>query len=181
MKALLDTLRISLAGLAIGTLALGGCSESSHDEHSDHDHGAEMDSQMDTASEAVDEHAGHDHGDDAVESADRTDEYVGILGELTFVPGAEDGKRGLKIHHRHIPNFKRADGTIAESPDGVLGMKSMTMEFPLADGVTAEGFEAGDKVRFSFRVFWGEKFGFEVTGMEKIDPGTEIDFSNAKP
>ena len=183
MKALLDTLRISLAGLAIGVLAMGGCSDTPHDEHAGHDHD-------DAAAEVADEHAGHDHGDmsqDMDERAEaetegvvRTDIYVGILGELTFVPEAGDTKRHPKIHHVQIPSFKRQDGTVPTSPDGISGMRSMAMEFPLAEGVSIEGFSIGDKVRFSFRVNWGGDIAWEMTGIELIDAGTEIDYSNVK-
>ena len=181
MKALLDTLRISLAGLAIGAVALGGCSDTAHDEHAGHDHdGADHDHEhaADEVAEVVDEHAGHDHGD--AEATVRTDEYVGILGELTFVPEAGDTKRHPKIHHVHIPTFKRADGSVPTSPDGISGMRSMTMEFPLAEGVSIDGYSVGDKVRFSFRVNWGGAIAWEMTGIEPIDAGTEIDYTNVK-
>jgi len=118
--------------------------------------------------------------DGEAEAAVRTDIYVGILGELTFVPEAGDTKRHPKIHHMQIPTFKREDGTVPTSPDGIPGMRSMTMEFPLAEGVTLEGFSTGDKVRFSFRVNWGGAIAWEMTGIEPIDAGTEIDYSNAK-
>ncbi len=183
MRALLDTLRISLAGLAIGALALGGCSDTPHDEHAGHDHGSEdHDDAAAAATEVVDEHAGHDHGEAVEETkgAVRTDIYVGILGELTFVPEAGDTKRHPKIHHMQIPTFKREDGTVPTSPDGIAGMRSMTMEFPLAEGVSIDGFSTGDKVRFSFRVNWGGAIAWEMTGIEPIDAGTEIDYSNAK-
>jgi hypothetical protein len=174
--SLLDTLRFLMAGLVIGSLALGGCSDAkdSHDgdaEHTEHmdadDHG-----DMDMSGGGM---SGQDEGEKA-----RVDEYVGILGELMFVPETGDTKLHPKIHHMQIPNFKRQDGTVPTTPDGISGMRSMTMEFPLADGVSIEGFEAGDKIRFSFRVNWGGQIVWEMTGIEKIDAGTEIDFSNVK-
>jgi Cu/Ag efflux protein CusF len=167
MNSLRDTLRISLAGLAIGAFALGGCVETSsnHDDaHADHDH---------------DDHAGHDHGSEMSEEV-RVDAYEGIMGEIAFIPEADDTKRHPKIHHVHIPTFKKDDGTIAMTPDGIPGMRSMTMEFPLAEGVSLEGFEVGDKVMFDFVVNWGGRVAWEVTNIEKLDASTEIDFSNAK-
>jgi Copper binding periplasmic protein CusF len=173
MNSLRDTLRISFAGLAIGAFALGGCVETSsnHDEsHSEHDDHAHGDDGHDHA---------HDHGDGSGEDT-RVDLYEGILGEIAFLPEAGDTKRYPKIHHVQIPTFKKDDGTIAMTPDGIPGMKSMTMEFPLAEGVSVEGFAVGDKVMFDFAVNWGGRVAWEMTKIEKIDSATEIDFSNIK-
>ncbi len=178
MNSLRDTLRMSFACLAVGAFALGGCVETSsnhedahgdhagHDDHSDHAH---------------DGH-GHDHGDHAHDHANdsRVDLYEGILGEIAFLPEAGDPKLYPKIRHVQIPEFKKDDGTVAMTPDGIPGMKSMTMEFPLAEGVSVEGFAVGDKVMFDFAVNWGGRVAWELTKIEKIDPATEIDYSNVK-
>ncbi len=179
MKSLLDGLRISFAGLAVGALVLGGVGGCSGSCENDKAAGGDA--------AVVDDHAGHDHGDEHsdIETADedgpRIDLYEGILGDLTFVPEAGDTKRHPKIRHVHIPTFKSADGTIPMSRDGYPGMKSMTMEFPLADGVALDGYQAGDKVRFSFEVTWGDSFSWVMTSVEKLDPATEIDYSNTAP
>lgn len=152
--SLLNTLRrlttgLVVGGLMLGGLAIGGCGESD---------------------DGYNEHGGDD--------ATRVDVYEGILGELKFVPGEGDLDTDLKIRHVQIPEFKQADGTVMVSRDGVSGMKSMTMSFPLAEGVLVDGYGVGDQVRFSFRVFWGERIGFEITQIEKLDDGVEIDFTN---
>jgi len=154
---LLDRLRrlttgLVVAGLMAGGLAIGGCSES--------------------------EDGSIEHTEQTADEATRVDVYEGVLGELKFVPGEGDVGRGVEIRHMQIPEFKREDGTVAVSRDGVAGMKSMAMEFPLADGVSVDGYGVGDKIRFSFRVFWGERLGFEITRIEKLDDGVEIDFTN---
>jgi hypothetical protein len=178
-----DTLRISLAGFVLGALTLGGCSESSHDEHAghdDHDHGAEMHDE----SGAVDPHAGHDHGDvdgDNEHADGRTDVYTGILGELKSIP--TDGVAGdpAKIRHVQIPEFKNAAGEIPVTTDGVPGMRSMTMPFPFADGVSTDGFAVGDKVEFNFVVTWENgAASWEITEISKLDPATEIEYTNVK-
>ena len=184
MKGLLETLRISCAGVALCALTMGGCIEngSSDDhegEHADHaDHGDHSD-----ATGTVDEHAGHDHGQedaDTDEKIIRTDVYEGVLGELVLIPDGSSANLHPKIHHVQIPDFKRQDGTVGVTHDGIPGMRSMTMEFPLAEGVSIDGFNVGDKVQFSFRVNWGGSIAWEMTEIKKIDPGTVIDFSNAK-
>ena len=186
MKSLLETLRISCAGVAICALTMSGCIEtsSSHDHDDGHeghmDHGDHTDSE---ATDAVDEHAGHDHGDHGTDSDTkvvRSDVYEGVLGELMFIPDGSIANQHPKIHHVQIPDFQRQEGSVAMTPDGIPGMRSMTMEFPLAEGVTLDGFSAGDKVKFSFRVNWGGSVAWEMTEVEKIDAGTEIDYSNAK-
>lgn len=60
-------------------------------------------------------------------------------------------------------------------------MKSMTMGFPIAEGISFDGFEVGDKVEFTFAVNWsGGRAAWEITDLVKLDPSTEIDYSNAK-
>lgn len=177
--SLLGAMRVSLLSATI--VVLGGCSDLSsspdkaaadqtsadHADH-DHDHG---------------DHAGHDHdhGDHETASADsgiRTDIYEDVLGELTFIPTADQSQMHPKVHHVQIPTFKRQDGTVAVTPDGIPGMRSMTMDFPLAEGVNLDGYSVGDKIKFSFRVNWGGRVAWEMTSIEKIDPATELDYSN---
>ena len=181
MKSLLDTLRISFAGVVfgssvLGVAVLGGCNESEtdehavdqadHDDHDGHDHG---------------EHMGHD-SDDAEEAIELgTHVYAGVRGEITSLPDGSPNGGDMKIHHTHIPDFRRDDGEIPVTPDGISGMKSMTMGFPAAEGVSLDGFEVGDKIEFTFVVNWsGGRAAWEITEISKLDPATEIDYSNAK-
>tara|TARA_R110000868_G_scaffold119469_2_gene317080 strand:- start:430639 stop:431214 length:576 start_codon:yes stop_codon:yes gene_type:complete len=183
--SLLNTLRFSLTGLLVGALTIAGCSDASesHADHSDHDHAEHADHPTETK-QVEDIHAGHNHGEEAAEQVDenvvRTDVYEDVVGELTFIPEAGDMKRHPKIHHVQIPDFKKIDGSIAMTPDGIPGMRSMTMEFPLSQGMSLNGYSVGDKVKFSFRVNWGGQVAWEMTSIEKLDADTEIDFSNSK-
>lgn len=108
----------------------------------------------------------------------RVDTYEDILGIVATLP--EAGKPGseFKIHHEHIPGFKTRDGEVFVTADGVPGMKSMVMAFPLGDAVTLDGLEQGDKVRFSFDVNWGGAPPWVVTEIEEIDADTVINFAN---
>tara|TARA_R110002072_G_scaffold42064_1_gene117305 strand:+ start:4212 stop:4841 length:630 start_codon:yes stop_codon:yes gene_type:complete len=168
---------IALAGLSFSmTMLPMGCTKSdsdaaaaAHDDHDDHG-----------------DHAGHDHdhGDHAHDQdgdmANAEGElYEGILGEITLMP-ADDGSL-MKIHHEHIPTFKSMDGTIKVNARGVAGMASMTMPFPLGDGVNIDAFKVGDKVKFDLLVTWSTDTPkpYHITQIEKLDPSTEIDYTNA--
>ena len=153
----------ALIGSMAMALAIGACAESNNDASGE------------------DTHARHDHGAEAHDDADagRTDLYEGIEGEIVALPG-ERADGDMRLKHEHIPGFKNEAGEVPVTPDGIRGMKSMVMPFPLADGVSVEGYETGDKVRFSFRVNWdGGAAAWEITQIEKLDPATEIDYSNA--
>lgn len=163
---------LALAGLSLSTItALSGCSDS--------------DSQ---GSGEVDAHAGHDHdghdhahdSDSDSTSASTPDLYSDLLGQIKELPIEGDPTTSLEILHVHIPNFKDKDGNIRTFQDGSTGMKSMKMPFPLAQGVSVDGFELNDKVMFTFSVDWSGQSAntWEVTKIEKIDAGTVIDFSS---
>jgi len=123
------------------------------------------------------DHSGHSH--DAPDPSAAPDVYESILGEITMIPIENDPTTELKIRHQQIPNFKTKDGTININSKGIAGMASMTMPFPLAEGVSISDFAIGDKVSFDFQVNWsGTGPAWEVTQIEKIDQSIEIDFSN---
>lgn len=161
-----DLARIALlAALASGGLLLVSCSERT--DADGHDVG--------------DAHSGHDHSDDApvpanVEAAGEV--YTDILGIVQSLPVAGNPASELRIHHEHIPGFKTQDGTVFVAADGVRGMKSMTMAFPVAEGLDISTMRVGDKIRFDFVVTWGGTPPWSITRFEKLDPATEIDFSN---
>jgi hypothetical protein len=164
-QALIAPIAIAL----IAGTALVGCSEqngsgaapqSSADDHGhDHAHG---------------DHD-HDHG-----TSDRTpDTYSGIRGEITQLPDPSVPGSQLKIHHEQIPDFKTVDGTISVTSNGIAGMRSMTMPFPLSTGLSIEGYSVGDKVEFEFVVNWGnDRPAWEITSIEKLPADTVIDYTN---
>ncbi len=167
---------IAIAGLSLSTMSLlVGCSETDsgtpaaqhddHDDHAGHDHGD-------------DDHAGHDHSQD--EPKGSLDIYPDILGEITSLPIAGNPNTDLKIRHVQIPNFKTKDGTINVTADGISGMRSMTMPFPIGEGVSLDGFAVGDKIKFTFAVDWSGqgKNAWEITKIEKLPADTAIDYTN---
>lgn len=108
----------------------------------------------------------------------RDDLYEGVLGVIASLPVEGNPASELRIHHEHIPTFKTKDGQVNMTADGVAGMKSMVMPFPVAEGLDISPLKIGDKVRFDFAVHWGGDRVWEITAFEIIDPDTEIDFSN---
>lgn len=110
----------------------------------------------------------------------RTDVYEDILGTITGMPIEGDHSSELKIHHEHIPTFRLKSGEINLN-NGVSGMNAMTMPFPPAEGLSLEGYEVGDKVRFTFAVNWGGRRAWEVTKIEKLSADAVVDYSTKPP
>lgn len=117
----------------------------------------------------------HAHGQDDVV---RDDTYEGVRGVVVALPAPGDKDPQARIHHEHIPHFRTKEGTVFVTADGVPGMKSMVMPFPIADGLDVSGLAVGDKIVFDFTVHWGGERPWEMTRFEKLDPETEIDFTN---
>ena len=79
----------------------------------------------------------------------------GVVAQLPAGPGKE-----LMIEHEEIPDFVGASGD-------TVGMEEMTMGFPVAEGVSLEGFAVGDSVRFTFEVRWNGSPPLRLTRMVK--------------
>lgn len=121
----------------------------------------------------------------ALGSCSRTPEPVAAFdqvyttrGIIRALPDPDRPGAGLSIQHEEIPEFVNGAG---ES----VGMRSMTMPFPtLADGVSLEGLEAGDRVRFTFGVTWSPAAsgstrpipGWTLTHIEELPADTRLDF-----
>jgi Cu/Ag efflux protein CusF len=74
----------------------------------------------------------------------------------------------LYVRHETIPDFVGMDGE-------VVGMDSMTMPFPLADGVDLAGIEPGDKVAFTLEVEWEGDLPYRISRIEELPPDTALD------
>lgn len=111
----------------------------------------------------------------------RQDVYTGIRGVVTMLPIAGRHASELKIQHEQIPAFRNKDGEIGVNMRGVPGMASMVMPFPIAQGLDISDLSIGDKIAFDFTVYWGGPTDgpkWEITRFEKLNPATELDFSN---
>ncbi|QKK07267.1 MAG: copper-binding protein [Planctomycetota bacterium] len=101
-----------------------------------------------------------------------------VRGQIVSVPSADKPLADLEIHHEAIPDFKNREGVVFENPTtGVRGMKSMTMAFPVGEGVSLEGIEVGDLVTFTFVTVWGENYPeYRVTEITELPAETELEF-----
>jgi len=89
-----------------------------------------------------------------------------VRGEVTRLPSA--GVDALSVRHEAIPGFVGIDGE-------VVGMESMTMPFPLAEGVAPDGLEVGDKVGFTLEVEWEGDPPYRITRIEALGAETVLD------
>ncbi len=103
-----------------------------------------------------------------------------VRGQVVLVPDPVNPATELQIHHEHIPDFHGWDGALHINSDGVPGMKSMTMPFPLDDPSVVEGINAGDKVEFTFIVDTDAR-RFWVSSMTKLDDDAALDYANKSP
>ena len=103
------------------------------------------------------------------EAPPRPDDVYTVRGVVERLPQAGGPDSGLYIHHAAIPDFRDEHGK-------VVGMMSMTMPFPVAVGVSLAGIAPGDAVQFTFAVAWKQPVGYQVTRIEKLPPGTVVDF-----
>lgn len=165
MKNLMTPAAIALiAGLALvgcgDTNSSGNATQSGADAHHDHD--------------------GHDHDHDHGDADRQPDTYTGIRGEIASLPDPGVPNSELMIHHEQIRDFKTKDGAVNVTANGIAGMRSMTMPFPLGEGVSLDGYSVGDKVEFDFVVNWGggASPAWAVTRLSKLPAETELDFTN---
>lgn len=148
------------AAVAVALL-LGGCSDSTTES-----------STPTPSPTTADEHASHP--DDGL-----TRHAYTVRGKVVIIPSAERPIDDLQIKHEAIPDYKDREGVVFVNSKGVKGMMSMTMGFPVAEGVSLEGIAPGDIVEFTFVTTWGEQYPtYEVTAITKLPADTELNFGN---
>lgn len=103
--------------------------------------------------------------------------YTGVRGVVMSLPDPARPQSDLRIRHEHIPTFRGRDGVININRDGSSGMRAMEMPFPVAPELDISDLRVGDIIEFDFLVTWGTP-PYALTRYEKLDPGTELDFSN---
>ena len=96
-------------------------------------------------------------------AASRVDSYT-VRGQIVSLPGA--GGVPMQIAHEEIPDFKNREGE-------EVGMETMTMPFPIAEGVSLEGIESGDPVEFSFEVSW-QPTRLEIIEISELPADTSL-------
>jgi len=95
-----------------------------------------------------------------------------VRGEIKELPDPNDPLSGLYIRHEAIDEFVTMEGE-------VRGMDAMTMPFMVADQVSFEGIEVGDKVAFTLTVSWDADPSIQVTEVDKLPTDTQLDFRKA--
>lgn len=97
-----------------------------------------------------------------------------VRGEIEELPEPGRPMSALRIHHEAIDNFVNRAGK-------VVGMGSMTMEFPVAEGVSLEGLAVGQKVEFTFAMARTPTGGYRVTAIRPLPDETVLEFRKARP
>lgn len=94
-----------------------------------------------------------------------------VRGVVERLPQANGPDKSIYIHHAAVPGYRDEHGT-------VVGMKSMTMPFPLHPGVSLSGILPGDAVEFTLAVTFRPRAGYEITVIHKLPAGTAVDFES---
>lgn len=92
-----------------------------------------------------------------------------VRGRVVTLPDPAKPLSEFRVKHEAIDNFVDASGE-------VVGMGVMEMPFPLAEGVSLEGVEAGDVVEVTFAVWWEPRRHYEATKVVELPGDTELDF-----
>lgn len=96
-----------------------------------------------------------------------------VRGEVAALPDAADIRTEFRVRHESIPEFKGGGGEV--------GMSTMTMPFPLKNGLSLEGIAIGDKVELTFDVIFDVKKDSPVdwyaVSVKELPPETVLDFS----
>ena len=94
-------------------------------------------------------------------------------GIVQQVPSENNSTRSFRVKHEPIDRYKK-DGKI-------VGMNTMIMPFPLAEGVTVADIEPGDKVRIRFEVRTDDYVTLKATKVTKLPDDTDLTFGKAQP
>lgn len=92
-----------------------------------------------------------------------------VRGKVESLPASASDD--IVIQHEPIADFKDKDAKI-------VGMGSMSMPFPLAEGVKTDGLAPGDIVEFEFVVWWNP-VAYRVTRITKLPADTKLSFGPA--
>lgn len=96
-----------------------------------------------------------------------------VRGVVRQVRDLGEGHTQLSIYHEAIPEFVSITGD-------VIGMKSMTMPFTVADHVDLVNIEAGAKIRFELVVDWSRPDPGLIESVELLAEDTNLDLGSAR-
>jgi len=113
--------------------------------------------------------------------ADTLVEYT-VRGRISQLPGGpEHPAREFMVQHEEIPEFRYS----MAPGDERIGMRAMTMAFPVGEGVSLEGLGVGDPIEMMFEAAYdgesGRLKGYSVRRLTPLPPGTTLDLPGEKP
>ena len=88
----------------------------------------------------------------------------GVVRQIRELP---DGRAQISVYHEEIGDFVGINGQ-------VIGMKSMTMPFTVADSVDLAGIQAGSKVSFELSVDWSRAEPALIESIETLGEDTPL-------
>ena len=98
-----------------------------------------------------------------------------VRAEVVELPDPARAGTSFRLRHEAIDDFIDKRGK-------VVGMSSMTMPFPVADGVAfPPGLKPGDKVQVTFAQWLEPLLRYEVYEIEALPSDTELVFRAADP
>ncbi|WP_432797321.1 copper-binding protein [Poriferisphaera sp. WC338] len=101
-----------------------------------------------------------------VASAPIATETYTVRGELVEM---KDAKGRIKVKHEAIPTFKSKKGD-------VVGMNSMTMLFPVGEGVLLDSYAKGNKIEMKMVVDWNTTGVYYISEIKKLPADTKLAF-----
>ncbi len=103
----------------------------------------------------------------------RKDRYT-VRGQVAMLPIADNPASEFMVRHEAIPHF------VGEG--GELGMDTMTMPFPVADGLSIDALKVGEKIELTFEVDFDAQskkmVAYRAVAVTAIPAETELDFSS---
>ena len=94
-----------------------------------------------------------------------------VRGVVRQIRPAIDGRTQLSILHEAIPDFVGINGD-------VVGMKSMTMPFAVADQIDLDDFGPGSRVEFQLSVDWDRVEPGLITAIELLPDDVLLSFES---
>lgn len=97
----------------------------------------------------------------------KPDAVYTVRGRIEQLPEPGAARSTIQIFHEPIPSFVR--------PDGTLGMNAMAMPFPVAPGLSLDGFTVGDIVEFTWEHRKTGSPRYQMTAIRKLPADTVLD------
>lgn len=97
-----------------------------------------------------------------------------VRGLVRDLPNPQRPGSEFSVHHEAIDDFVGIRGE-------VVGMSSMTMPFPVADGIDLDGVAVGDPVEITMEIDWDGDPPVLVTAVRELPAGTPLEFRKARP